>query len=128
MMSRRWLGLAARTLIGALLFAQAALALAACDWARRAPAARAIAQAEQPSAEPACHEQQGQYVNLCVAHCLGEDQSLDKPVFPVPAFVAAPVLALPQITLAAQHGLRDSRYLPPAAGPPPRIRFQSLLL
>jgi hypothetical protein len=105
-----------------VLFAQGSLALAACDWARRAPA-HAIAQAEQPAAEARCHEQE-RNVNLCVAHCLGEDQSLDKPSVSIPPFAAAPVLSLPSITLAPRHVTRDAEFVPHAAGPPPRIRFQ----
>lgn len=126
MIPRRLLRLAARTLIGALLFSQAAVALAACDWLRRAPA-HAIAQAEQPAAEARCHEQ-GRNLNLCVAHCLGEDQSLDKPAVSVPGFDAAPVLSLPLIALAPRHVARDAEFVPVAAGPPPRIRFQTFRL
>ena len=126
MISRRFLKRVARGAIAVLMFAQGALALAACESMRRDPA-QAIAQAGQVMGEERCHEPE-QNVNLCVAHCMVGDQSLDKPVFPVPAFAAAPVLAVPLIVLAAEHGVRDSRYLPPAAGPPPRIRFQSLLL
>ncbi len=126
MIPRRLLRLAARTLVGALLFAQAAVALAACDWLQRAPA-HAIAQAEQPAAEARCHEQE-RNVNLCVAHCLGEDQSLDKPSVSIPAFAAAPVLLLSLIALAPLHAARDAEFVPPAAGPPPRILFQTLRL
>ena len=126
MISRRFLKRVARGAIAVLMFAQGALALAACESMRRDPA-HAIAQAGQAMGEARCHEPE-QNVNLCVAHCVDGDQSLDKPGFPVPAFVAAPVLAFSPMVLAAEHGVRDSRFLPPAAGPPPRIRFQTLLL
>jgi hypothetical protein len=126
MIPKRLLRLAARTLVGALLFSQAAVALAACDWLRRAPA-HAIAQAEQPAAEARCHEQE-RNVNLCVAHCLGEDQSLDKPAASIPAFDAAPVLILSVIAPAPHFAARAAEFVPPAAGPPPRIRFQTFRL
>ena len=126
MISRRWLRHAARTLIGALLFAQAAVALAACESLRRAPAL-AIAQAAQPAAESRCHEPE-RNVNLCVAHCLGEDQSLDKASVSIPAFAATPVLLLSLVALAPQLAARDAEFVSPAAGPPPRIRFQTFRL
>lgn len=116
---RRFRNLVARSLIAALLFAQGAAALAACDWARRAPA-RAIAQAEQSGA--GCMEQM-QNVNLCVAHCLGEDQNSDTPQVVVPAWGVAPVLVLTVVDRAGARAaiLRDA--LPHPGAPPPRILF-----
>jgi hypothetical protein len=68
-------------------------------------------------------------VNLCLAHCLGEDQSLDKPLVKVPALSAAPVFSMPAL-LVSPHEARVPRRLavPHAPGPPPRILFQSLLI
>ncbi len=116
--------LVGQSLIATLLFAQGALALAACDWARRAPAL-AITQAEQSSA--GCMEQM-QNANLCVAHCLGEDQSSDTPQVAVPAWGVAPVLVLKVVDRAAVRAaiLRD--VLPHAGAPPLRILFHSFLI
>ncbi len=67
-------------------------------------------------------------VNLCVAHCLGEDQSLDKPTIAIPALAAAPALAMQAFALKPHHSARSTDLIPSAIGPPPRIRFQTLLL
>ena len=116
----------AQLALTAMLFAQGALAFAACDWVRRAPA-HAIAQESQPVDDASCHEQK-RNVNLCVAHCLGEDQSLDKHTTPIPALAAAPVLTLREVLLAPQRLARSSDRIDPAIGPPPHIRFRSLIL
>jgi hypothetical protein len=113
-------------LIGALLFAQAALALAACEWTARTPA-RAIAQGELAADDARCHEQ-GANVNLCVAHCLAGDQSSDKPVSPLPPAAPQPVL---RVESAAAMDLPQAtqRRLPhPPAAAPPRILFVSFLI
>jgi hypothetical protein len=117
----------ARLALAAMLFSQAALALAACESVRRAPAL-AIALAEHRIGGETCHEQ-GRNLNLCLAHCLGEDQSLDKPLVKVPALAGAPILSVP-MPRASLHDACAPRHLgvPPAAAPPPRILFQSLLI
>ena len=117
----------AKALLGALLFAQAALVIAACESARRAPAL-AIALAASPGNDATCHEQGGN-ANLCLAHCLGEDQSPDKPLIKVPAFSNAPVFSLPA-PFVSLHDARAPRRLavPHSVGPPLRILFQSLLI
>ena len=126
MKSRRALRWGARIALASLLFAQGALALAACDWARRVPAL-AIAQEAQATTSEDCHRE-GRNRNLCVAHCLSEDQSLDKPVVSVLSctLVATGVLHVNSLLHAKQAHL-----IPPnavALGPPPRILFQSLKL
>jgi hypothetical protein len=123
---RRFRNLVARSLIAALLFAQGALALAACDWMRRAPAL-AVAQSGQPAPSAECQMLE-RSVNLCVAHCLGEDQSLDKPSILMPALAVAPVPVLHEILLASHHCAHAADLIPTAIGPPLRIRFQSFLL
>lgn len=127
MVSRSTLKGMARLALAALLFAQAALVLAACDSIRRAPAL-AIALAAPPGDDPTCRERGGN-ANLCLAHCLGGDQSLDKPLVTIPALPSAPVLSL-QAPLVSLHDARATRRfaVPHAAGPPPRILFQSLLI
>ena len=59
----------ARVALAALLFAQAALALAGCDWLRAAPALAISASSSQPP----CHEAPAVNANLCLAHCLSSD-------------------------------------------------------
>ena len=127
MISRSTLKGLARLAIAAMLFTQAALVFAACESARRTPAL-VIALAEQKIDGGDCHEQ-AVNVNLCLAHCLGEDQSLDKPLVKVPALSVAPVFFMPAV-LVSPYELRVPRRLavPHAAGPPPRILFQSLLI
>ena len=115
----------ARLMLAALLFAQAALSLAACEWMQRAPAL-AVAQAHDPAGEPCPMLEQSK--NLCVAHCLGEDQSLDKPLSTLPALAAAPAFVLRAIALKPHHLAHAADLIPTAIGPPLHIRFQSFLL
>ena len=125
---RRPLRLAALAGLAAMLFAQAALVLAACKLESVAPS-RGLALAMTVAADPAaaCHEQAPATDTLCVAHCEAGEQTLDKyqaklPLFAVhllPAFVvrAAP---WPAVTLPLDPV--------PVAAPPARILFQSLLI
>lgn len=111
-------------LLGALLFAQAALAVAACDWLRVAPAKALATKADAPS----CHQEPARNPVLCLAHCLNFDQSSDRPQLQMPAISSAPTLV---VVMPEVQALRvvDRRYrLPLAAAPPPRILFQSFLL
>lgn len=113
-----------RVVLGVLLFAQAALAFAACDWLRVAPAMALTAKVDQPT----CHEEPARNANLCLAHCLSFDQSPDVPQLQVPALSASPalVVAMPD---QRSIGIVDRRYrLPLPAAPPPRILFQSFLI
>ena len=114
----------ATVLLGAMLFAQAALAVAACDWLRVAPAQAIMAKAGEPS----CHEEPAQSANLCLSHCLGSDQSADTPQVAIPAWSKASFLVIvaferAPVLKAVLH------YTPPHPGaPPPRILFQSFLI
>lgn len=127
MVGRSALKAMARLALAALLFAQAAVVLAACESVRRAPAL-AIASAEHLGGGENCHEQ-GINVNLCLVHCLGEDQSLDKPAGKVQS-VTAPAILFVQTPLRAMQFSRAPRSVtvPPATAPPPRILFQSFLI
>jgi hypothetical protein len=125
MFSRRFLRQAARGLVAVLLFAQAAVALAACESAWRAPA-QAIAQGEQPAGDTRCHEEEAN-VNLCVAHCLAGDQSTDKPSSPLPAAAPQPVLRIEPHAAVDSAPIAPRRLLHPHAAAPPRILFASLL-
>ena len=113
----------AGVLLGVMLFAQAAFALAGCDWWERAPA-EAIARTNAPP----CHHDQGPATGVCVAHCLTDFQSLDKPSVTLPALGDAPVL---MVVLPAPHRALG-RYAPAApacaSAPPPRILFSKLLI
>lgn len=114
--------------LAAMLFAQAALVLAACSLQSGAPSrsmALAMAAAAEPQAQ--CHEEAPATDTLCVAHCQASDQTLDKyqakvPVLPVHLLPAVAARVVPPVTV----------FLPPepvpAASPPARILFQSLLI
>lgn len=117
----RFVRASARFLLAVLLFAQGALAFAGCDMPERS-AALAIAASGMP-----CHEPTGE-ATLCLAHCLAEDQSLDKPVFLVPLLGAAPVLAWRFAPQSPPREIARARLIPPQAAAPPRILFQSLLI
>jgi hypothetical protein len=122
MMSPRRLAGTAIALAG-MLFLQVAIALAACNLPDRAAALASVAaMASMPDCQGA-----GQ-ASLGLAHCASEQPAL------VTAQTELPVLALPPVvppTLVLAHAvvlpnLRAA--LPPAAGPPPRILFQTFLL
>lgn len=127
MASRSALKSMARLALAAMLFTQAALASAACESAWRAPAL-VIALAQHGAGGENCHDLRIN-MNLCLAHCLGDDQSLDKPVVKVPAFFIAPILLVPVVPISMdQARIPQRRAAPHAAGPPPRILFQSFLI
>jgi len=128
MLRRRSLLRSARLVLGAFLLAQAALAFSACDWGSR-DAARAVAMAAGTGEAP-CHESGTASTDsgLCLPHCLGEHQRLDKPSLAVPPVAAVAVLWIaPSAPTLAPRVLRRERPLASAA-PPPRILFQSLLI
>src|SRR5688572_29701145 len=114
----------AQGMLCATLFAQAALAVAACDWVRVAPAQALAAKA----AEPSCNEVPASNANLCLAHCLGSDQSADTPQVALPAWSQASFLVIAGIesVRTPQAVLRYT--LPRPGAPPPRILFQTFLI
>lgn len=127
MVSRSTLKGMARLALAAMLFTQAALVFAACESAWRTPAL-VIAFAEERIDGTSCHEQE-MNVNLCLAHCLGDDQSLDKPLVKIPALSVAPVFFMPAAFVSPLEARAPRRLaVPHAAGPPARILFQSLLI
>ena len=117
----------ARLALAAILFTQAALVFALCESVRPAPAL-VIAIAAERIEGTNCHQQE-MNVNLCLAHCLGEDQSLDKPLVKVLALPVAPVFFMSPVHVS-QHQARAAQRVavPHAAGPPLRILFQSFLI
>lgn len=124
MFPRRSLLRITRLILGAFLLAQAALAMAACEWGAR-DAARAVAMAGGAASAP-CHDagESDADGGLCLTHCLGAHQSLDKPSVSLPA--VAFVAALPQAPMAPEV-IRRERPLA-ASAPPPRILFQTFLI
>ena len=108
----------------AMLFAQAAFALAACDPVQAKSRAQMIA-AQQADPAP-CHEP-ADNASLCVAHCQAGEQTLDKHQLKVPDLSCAAVLFVraPMMREAVRFVPRAPS---PAAGPPPRILFQTLLI
>jgi hypothetical protein len=123
--SRRFLHAAGLAALAAMLFAQAAFALAACDPVKAMSRAHMIA-AQQ--AEPApCHAPVDNGV-LCLAHCQAGEQTLDKHQVKVPDASLGAVLlvrAWPEVGRSPGPILRGPS---PAADPPPRILFRTLLL
>jgi len=127
MLLRSKLKAMARLALAAVLFTQAALVFAACESLWRAPAL-VIALAERAIDGENCHEP-GINVNLCLAHCLGDDQSLDKPLVKVPALAFAPPFFVPAVQVLPDAARAPQRRaVPHAAGPPLRILYQSLLI
>ncbi len=114
----------ASVILGTMLFAQAALAVAACDWLRVAPAQALAAKA----AERSCHEEPARNANLCLAHCLGSDQSADTPQVAIPAWSQTSFLVIVGIE-SVPAPQADLRYtLPQPGAPPPRILFHTFLI
>lgn len=114
----------ASVLLGALLFAQAAVAVAACDWLRVAPAQAIMAKAGEPS----CHEEPAQNTNLCLSHCLGNDQSADTPQVAIPAWNQASFLVIVDFERAPVLKAVLHYTLPHPGAPPPRILYHSFLI
>lgn len=115
----------ARLLLGVFLVAQAGLAMAGCDWGAR-DAARAVVLAAG-SGEAPCHEVAAPSAGpgLCLTHCLGSLQSLDKPMTGLPPQAAIAVLTVPP---PAARTVLGRQPLLATAAPPPRILFQSFLI
>ena len=119
---RTKLRLAALAGLAAMLFTQAALALVACNL-HGGMALAMTAPAEPP---PPCHQEEPANDPLCVAHCQASAQSLDKyqaklPVLPVRLLPVLPApVVYPSVSLPLERV--------PAASPPARVLFQSLLI
>ena len=124
MLPRSRIRVSAKALLAALLFAQAAVAAAACDWLRVAPAQALIAKANQPS----CHEEPAGNANLCLAHCLSADQSADTPQVAIPACPHLTPLVVREIESTPSRKPALHFTLPRPGAPPPRILFHSFLI
>jgi hypothetical protein len=108
-----------------MLFAQAAFALASCDFYRTHSYARMIA--AQAAERSACHEP-AENGSFCLAHCQSGDQTLDKHQVKVPELFVQPVRMIRGLQAPGRPVLVPARLPAPAAGPPLRILFQSLLI
>jgi hypothetical protein len=124
MVRRRARTRVAQLMLGLLLFAQAALALAGCDWLRAAPALAISASSSQPP----CHEAPAANVNLCLAHCLSADQSAVTPQVVVPVWIDSPPIMVAVIYRWTGRAENLRFVLPRPSAPPPRILFQSFLI
>lgn len=125
MRSRRLSYLAGIAALAAMLFAQAAFALASCDLYRAQSHALMIA--AQDAERAACHEP-SENSTLCLAHCQGGDQTLDKHQVRVPELLVQTVLVIRGLQAPGRPVLLRARLSAPVAGPPPRILFQPLLI
>lgn len=125
MRSRRLSYLAGIAVLAAMLFAQAAFALTSCNLYRTQ--SHAVMTGAQDAEGDACHES-GENANLCLAHCQGADQTLDKHQVKIPELILQPVLVIRGLQAAGRPVLVPARLPAPVAGPPPRILFQSLLI
>ena len=113
--------------LAAMLFVQAAFALAACGLDRPV-SSRAMSMLVQQAAEAPCHEQSAN-TSLCLAHCQSGDQALDKPQVKVPPLVFSTPMPAVRAWLEPYQAVAAGARLPlPVAGPPRHILFQSLLI
>ncbi len=126
MRSRRISKFTALLSLAVMLFAQTAIALADCDIFLSARPHGVIAGGHE-SGEETCHES-GTNVNLCAAHCQGDDLSLDKPQVKVHVLLGHPVLAWRTTPAPLRDSVALARQPEAWAGPPPRILFRSLLI
>lgn len=115
--------LAAFAALTAMLFVQAAFALAACGQEQSRVQMIAAPQADNAP----CH-QPADNANLCLTHCQAGEQTLDKHQVKVPAASVDAVLVLPALPQSRRIASAVQRTPPPAAGPPPRILYRTLLI
>ncbi len=124
---KRMLGIA-KLVLGAILFAQAALVLAAFDWGQRAPA-QAIAAMDAMSC---CQDGEARpdalagNANLCLAHCTSDAQNVDTSILVFPALSTLAVLTVSLAPASGCFALRRPSSIGHAlAGPPLTILFQN---
>jgi hypothetical protein len=125
MMRSRRLVHAAIAALAAMLFAQAAFALAACDPLQAKSRAHMIA--AQPDEPSPCH-QPADNATLCLTHCQAGEQTLDKHSVKVPDVSSDAVLVVRGWSEVRQPVRFIARAPLPASGPPPRILFRALLI
>ena len=110
-----------------MLFAQAALALAACNVDGAPSRGAAIAMSAAAAGEAPCHEAVPANDALCTAHCQASDLAIDKHQVKVPVLA---VRTLPSVAAALPVPPGAARPAPAftAAAPPARILFKTLLI
>lgn len=126
MVIRRHFSIVARFVLAALLFSHAALAVSACELSWRAPA-KAIAAADTMAC---CLESDpgalAGNANLCLAHCMGDAQTVDSSGPAVPAVLMQRVLAVSNVPAPGLFVLRRPAAAPCVLAAPPRtILFQN---
>ena len=128
MLSRKRIAGIAKLVLGAMLFAQAALAVAACDWGQRAPAQSVAAM----DAMPCCQADEARpgatvgNANLCLVHCTSDAQSVDTSNLLAPTGVPLAVLTVPPAPASGCFALRGVPFAWHAhAAPPLTILFQN---
>jgi len=124
---RRRIRSVAACLLGVMLYAQAAIAMAACEWGQREPARAVIAMEDMVCcAEHEAPDSPSANANLCLAHCTSDSQRVDtySPtvaiVAPAPVLTAAPVSQEGRVLLSR---IRSAAY--GFAAPPLSILFQN---
>jgi hypothetical protein len=110
--------------LAAILFAQVALALVACNL--EGPASRAAAVSMSLEGEP-CHEEAPANDAMCSAHCQASDPALDTHQGSV-ALPAVHLLSVVQIGVVPYRTVSLPPERVPVASPPARILFQSLVI
>ena len=117
----------AKLVLAALLFAQAAIALAGCEFGPHAPADAIAAMNQMPCCQDEARpDGLAGNVNLCLVHCTSNAQSVDTSSPPVPAIIPAVASAVPPVPAAACFAFRRAPPAWPAlAGPPLTILFQT---
>jgi hypothetical protein len=125
---RRRIRSVAACLLGVMLYAQAAIAMAACDLGQREPARAVMAMEDMVCcAEHEAPESPPANANLCLAHCTSDSQRVDACN---PTVAMAPPIAFLTIAPAPHEGrtvqsrIRSAAY--GVAAPPLIILFQNL--
>jgi hypothetical protein len=124
---RRRIRSVAACLLGVMLYAQAAIAMAACDGGEREPARAVMAMEDMVCCTE--HEAPGSpsaNANLCLAHCTSDAQRVD--AYSPTVALAAPVAFLtvapaPREGRSVQSRIRSAAY--GFAAPPLIILFQN---
>ncbi len=126
MFSRKRMAGFARFVLGVMLFAQAALAVAAGACSQRAPA-QAIAAMQ---AMPCCQDDEAPNVldgnaNICFVHCTNDAQNVDTSGLAFPALAAAAVLPVSPAPASGCFALRRPSFASPPAAPSLTILLQN---
>ena len=127
MLARKRLIGITKLVLGAMLFAQAALAVAVCDWGQRAPAQAIAAMGETPCCpDDEVPDALAGNSNLCLVHCTSDAQSVDTSSLLAPTGVPLAVLTVPPVPSPGCFALRGVPFAWHVfATPPLTILFQN---